>query len=47
VAHRWSSSPIAYIENPAEYNNALAKIMAEVRADQSWRKELKPSKQNP
>ena len=35
---------IAYIENPAEYRNALAKIMVEVRAEQSWRKEVNPGK---
>jgi hypothetical protein len=35
---------IAYIVNPDEYRNALAKIMVEVRADQSWRKELRSDK---
>jgi hypothetical protein len=40
-------SKIAYIENPDEYNTALAKIMAEVRADQSWRKELKSKHDQP
>jgi hypothetical protein len=38
---------IAYIENPDEYRNALAKIMVEVRADQSWRKDAHSSKETP
>ncbi len=38
---------IAYIEKPREYRDALTKMMATVRAEQSWRTDLKSGKGKP
>ena len=50
VVRMWENTyqtDMAELENPGRATNAFDKMMAEVRAEQSWRKELHSRKTKP